>query len=55
MAKRIQMRKNRFLAIQKIAEQKKAGAEMPPEGEHAPKQTVSLHVARARHVLKSFS
>ncbi|XP_052123214.1 gamma-aminobutyric acid receptor subunit beta isoform X7 [Frankliniella occidentalis] len=39
MAKRIQMRKNRFLAIQKIAEQKKAGAEMPPEGEHAPKQT----------------
>ncbi|XP_034255607.1 gamma-aminobutyric acid receptor subunit beta isoform X8 [Thrips palmi] len=39
MAKRIQMRKNRFLAIQKIAEQKKAGAELPPEGEHAPKQT----------------
>nr|QQH14674.1 GABA-gated chloride channel [Blattella germanica] len=49
MAKRIQMRKNRFLAIQKIAEQKKAGmdtAHAPPpgppgEGDHAPKQTVS--------------
>ncbi|XP_069686227.1 gamma-aminobutyric acid receptor subunit beta isoform X9 [Periplaneta americana] len=47
MAKRIQMRKNRFLAIQKIAEQKKAGldaAHAPPpgppgEGDHAPKQT----------------
>nr|CAD7441790.1 unnamed protein product [Timema bartmani] len=35
MAKRIQMRKNRFLAIQKIAEQKKAGmdsAHPPPPG-----------------------
>jgi hypothetical protein len=50
MAKRIQMRKNRFLAIQKIAEQKKAGldaAHAPPpgppgEGDHAPKQTVSV-------------
>ncbi|XP_069686224.1 gamma-aminobutyric acid receptor subunit beta isoform X6 [Periplaneta americana] len=48
MAKRIQMRKNRFLAIQKIAEQKKAGldaAHAPPpgppgEGDHAPKQTL---------------
>ncbi|XP_046997745.1 gamma-aminobutyric acid receptor subunit beta isoform X2 [Schistocerca americana] len=47
MAKRIQMRKNRFLAIQKMAEQKKAGLEAPhapppgppPEGDHAPKQT----------------
>ncbi|XP_066994948.1 gamma-aminobutyric acid receptor subunit beta [Anabrus simplex] len=46
MAKRIQMRKNRFLAIQKIAEQKKAGLDAahppppgPPEGDHAPKQT----------------
>nr|CAD7199133.1 unnamed protein product [Timema douglasi] len=50
MAKRIQMRKNRFLAIQKIAEQKKAGmdsAHPPPPGppgeaDHAPKQTVSV-------------
>ncbi|XP_021919066.1 gamma-aminobutyric acid receptor subunit beta isoform X1 [Zootermopsis nevadensis] len=50
MAKRIQMRKNRFLAIQKIAEQKKAGLEAahgpppgpPGEGDHAPKQTVSV-------------
>jgi hypothetical protein len=50
MAKRIQMRKNRFLAIQKIADQKKAGLdaahEPPPgppgEGDHAPKQTVSV-------------
>ncbi|XP_069686230.1 gamma-aminobutyric acid receptor subunit beta isoform X11 [Periplaneta americana] len=52
MAKRIQMRKNRFLAIQKIAEQKKAGldaAHAPPpgppgEGDHAPKQTVRFKV-----------
>ncbi|GLH06817.1 GABA receptor Rdl 1 subunit: GABA receptor Rdl 1 subunit [Gryllus bimaculatus] len=46
MAKRIQMRKNRFLAIQKIAEQKKAALEpahappppaaVRPEGDHAP-------------------
>ncbi|KAK7793360.1 hypothetical protein R5R35_008510 [Gryllus longicercus] len=48
MAKRIQMRKNRFLALQKIAEQKKAALEPPPppagppEGDHAPKQTVSV-------------
>lgn len=40
MAKRIQMRKNRFLAIQKIAEQKKLNVD-GPDGEHAPKQTVS--------------
>ncbi|XP_046389492.1 gamma-aminobutyric acid receptor subunit beta-like [Ischnura elegans] len=52
MAKRIQMRKNRFLAIQKIAEQKKAGLEAAAAGggggghgpsqdsdHHAPKQT----------------
>lgn len=47
MAKRIQMRKNRFLAIQKIAEQKsKQGLEGHPPGQgdsdHAPKQTVSV-------------
>ncbi|XP_065162541.1 gamma-aminobutyric acid receptor subunit beta isoform X8 [Atheta coriaria] len=40
MAKRIQMRKNRFLAIQKIAEQKKMAID-GPDGDHAPKQTVS--------------
>lgn len=40
MAKRIQMRKNRFLAIQKIAE-KKLNAESGGDGDHAPKQTVS--------------
>ncbi|XP_017787270.1 PREDICTED: gamma-aminobutyric acid receptor subunit beta isoform X1 [Nicrophorus vespilloides] len=38
MAKRIQMRKNRFLAIQKIAEQKKLNVD-GPDGDHAPKQT----------------
>lgn len=45
MAKRIQMRKNRF---QKIAESMKAASENPgpprmpgDHGEHAPKQTVS--------------
>lgn len=41
MAKRIQMRKNRFLAIQKIAEQKKLNVDGGPDGDHAPKQTVS--------------
>ncbi|KAG5896202.1 hypothetical protein JTB14_006650 [Gonioctena quinquepunctata] len=39
MAKRIQMRKNRFLAIQKIAEQKKLNVDGGPDGDHAPKQT----------------
>lgn len=53
MAKRIQMRKSRFMAIQKIAEQKnKANLEAqhgPPPGppgeqDHAgPKQTVNLN------------
>ncbi|VEN59734.1 unnamed protein product [Callosobruchus maculatus] len=41
MAKRIQMRKNRFLAIQKIAEQKKLNVDGGPDSDHAPKQTVS--------------
>lgn len=40
MAKRIQMRKNRFLAIQKIAEQKKLNVDGGPD-DHMPKQTVS--------------
>lgn len=44
MAKRIQMRKNRFLAIQKIAEQKKLNVDGGPDGEHAPKQTVSTRL-----------
>lgn len=35
------MRKNRFLAIQKIAEQKKLNVDGGPDGDHAPKQTVS--------------
>nr|AHE41087.1 GABA-gated chloride channel rdl-S285 [Ctenocephalides felis] len=44
MAKRIQMRKQRFMAIQKIAEQKKLQAEGggpggPGDHSHAPKQT----------------
>ncbi|CAH0545657.1 unnamed protein product [Brassicogethes aeneus] len=43
MAKRIQMRKNRFLAIQKIAEQKKIAVD-GPDGDHAPKQTVRFKV-----------
>ena len=52
MAKRIQMRKNRFLALQKMAEQKKneamnaTNAAMndggPPDHHGIPKQTVSL-------------
>ena len=37
-AKRIQMRKNRFLALQKMAEQKKAA--MDHHDEHHAKQTV---------------
>lgn len=51
MAKRIQMRKNRFLALQKMAEQKKneamnaTNAAMndggPPDHHGIPKQTVS--------------
>lgn len=51
MAKRIQMRKNRFLALQKMAEQKKneamnaSNAAMtdggPPDHHGMPKQTVS--------------
>ena len=58
MAKRIQMRKNRFLALQKMAEQKKnealamgntANAAMgdghgPPDHHGMPKQTVSRGV-----------
>ena len=44
MAKRIQMRKSHFMAIQKIAEQKsKQGLEgHPGDSDHAPKQTVSV-------------
>lgn len=38
MAKRIQMRKNRFLALQKMAEQKRAA--MDHHDEHHAKQTV---------------
>lgn len=45
MAKRIQMRKNRFLAIQKIAE-KKLNVDGGPDGDHAPKQTVSTRPIR---------
>lgn len=45
MAKRIQMRKNRFLAIQKIAEQKKLNVDGGPD-DHAPKQTVSSRLIR---------
>lgn len=44
MAKRIQMRKNRFLAIQKLAEQKQKSLEShagPGDPDHAPKQTVN--------------
>ena len=51
MAKRIQMRKNRFLALQKMAEQKKNEAMNannaamndggPPDHHGMPKQTVS--------------
>lgn len=47
MAKRIQMRKQRFA---KIAESMKAARENPvpmpggDHGDHAPKQTVSIHV-----------
>lgn len=37
MAKRIQMRKQRFLAIQKIAAEKKMQAEGPPPGDHGSK------------------
>ncbi|XP_039287204.1 gamma-aminobutyric acid receptor subunit beta isoform X10 [Nilaparvata lugens] len=51
MAKRIQMRKNRFMAIQKIAEQKQKEAAHPPghpghgdPQDHAPKQTVRFKV-----------
>ncbi len=51
MAKRIQMRKNRFLAIQKMAEQKKNEAihcsnanihEAVANDQNQPKQTVSI-------------
>jgi gamma-aminobutyric acid receptor subunit beta len=44
MAKRIQMRKNRFMAIQKIAESKKVNLDPAPPGPpgDAPKQTVSI-------------
>lgn len=45
MAKRIQMRKNRFLAIQKIAEQKKLNVDGGPDSDHAPKQTVSFRLS----------
>jgi hypothetical protein len=37
MAKRIQMRKQRFLAIQKIAAEKKMAQDGPPGGDHGPK------------------
>lgn len=44
MAKRIQMRKNRFLAIQKLAEQKqKQGMEPPGDPDHAPKPAIPPH------------
>ncbi|XP_039287195.1 gamma-aminobutyric acid receptor subunit beta isoform X1 [Nilaparvata lugens] len=50
MAKRIQMRKNRFMAIQKIAEQKQKEAAHPPghpghgdPQDHAPKQTATRY------------
>ena len=55
MAKRIQMRKNRFLALQKMAEQKKSEAMNAsnaaltalgnggPDGHGLPKQTVNRH------------
>lgn len=49
MAKRIQMRKNRFLAIQKIAEQKKLGVDGGPDSDHAPKQTVSSRPVGGPH------
>lgn len=42
MAKRIQMRKNRFLALQKMAEQKRAA--MDHHDEHHAKQTVRFPV-----------
>ncbi|XP_015840084.1 GABA receptor isoform X2 [Tribolium castaneum] len=48
MAKRIQMRKNRFLAIQKIAEQKKLNVDGGPDSDHAPKQTVSRPIGHVR-------
>lgn len=54
MAKRIQMRKNRFLALQKMAEQKKNEAMNatnaalndggPPDHHGIPKQTVSTQI-----------
>ena len=53
MAKRIQMRKNRFLAIQKMAEQKKNEAihssnanihEAVANDQNQPKQTVSINI-----------
>ncbi|XP_073974610.1 resistant to dieldrin isoform X8 [Rhodnius prolixus] len=47
MAKRIQMRKNRFLAIQKLAEQKSKSLDAHPgpgDADHAPKQTVRFKV-----------
>ena len=56
MAKRIQMRKNRFLALQKMAEQKKneamnaTNAAMndggPPDHHGIPKQTVSQRLCK---------
>lgn len=42
------MRKNRFLAIQKIAEQKKLNVDGGPDGDHAPKQTVSNRQTRQK-------
>lgn len=50
MAKRIQMRKNRFLAIQKIAEQKKLNVDGGPD-DHAPKQTVSSRLIRKYNLI----
>lgn len=60
MAKRIQMRKQRFMAIQKIAEQKKLQAEGggpggPGDHSHAPKQTVSNRQAGKPILFNYFS
>ena len=64
MAKRIQMRKNRFLAIQKMAEQKKNEALHASNanindasnnldlGPGLPKQTVSLLLRNAIHIFQ---
>jgi len=48
MAKRIQMRKNRFLAIQKMAEQKKSGHDTLSHA-HSHQQTRSSHGNMSGH------